>query len=171
MNKKIVFMLFFISMLFLNSCSLIGGRMGIFDDSDTKADARMDQVIGAIKSKDREALKSLFSSKALDEAIDIDDGIDYLFYIIKGTVKSWKRNSSSGSEDIRDGKTTKMIRSHYNVITDEDEYYFFIVEYTKDDSNPDNIGVFMIQATKREDMNNLPSWQDSLCGGIYKPEE
>ena len=60
-----------------------------------KADARMEQILDAIKDKDRETLRSLFSQKALEEAKEFDDGIDYLFDFFQGNIDSWERDAWS----------------------------------------------------------------------------
>ena len=63
MSKRIIVMLFvFISLLLFSSCDIksIGGMLV---SEEIKANARMEQIISAIKEKDAEALKSLFSKK------------------------------------------------------------------------------------------------------------
>jgi hypothetical protein len=71
MNKRVLMMLLvLVSILLFGSCDENGDasdRVGeIIVSEPKKADARMEQIISAIKDKDRETLKSLFSKKALD---------------------------------------------------------------------------------------------------------
>ena len=66
MVKKIVVLIFIASTFMLTSCSFGGGRM-LANSEEEKADARIEQILSAIKDKDREAVKELFSQKVLDE--------------------------------------------------------------------------------------------------------
>ena len=171
MNKKITILILLVSIIVgvLTSCTLGGDTL--MGNEDKAADARFEQVVEGLKNKDKDVLKAMFSKQALTEAIDFESRIDNLFESIQGSIESWERTGLSGSDSTRDGKTSTMVRSHYKLVTDKEEYYFFIVEYTKDASNPDNIGVYMLQVAKYADMPNLPSWQDSLCAGIWEPKE
>jgi len=45
-----------------------------------------------------------------------------------------------------------------------------IVDYEVDTIDPDNEGVYMLQVTPWADSDDLGSWQDRLCAGIYKQE-
>jgi hypothetical protein len=175
MNKRIVLILLvLVSLLLFGSCDenedVSGKVREIIVSEPKKADARMEQIISAIKEKDREALKSLFSKKVLEEANDFDNGIDYLFDFLQGDIDSWERDGWSSSESIEFGKKSLMIRSGYKVITNEEEYLFFVVDYNEDTINPDNAGVYMLQVTTWVDSDNLGSWQERLCAGIYQPE-
>ena len=143
----------------------------IFDDNDKKANLRLEQILENIENKDKETLKSLFSKQALSEAENIEERIIYLFDIFQGTVESWERTGFSSETSSEYGKKSIMLLSWYTIITNEDKYYFFVVDYIKDDFKSNNIGVYMLQVMKYIDSENQPSWQERLCAGIYKPEE
>jgi hypothetical protein len=175
MNKRIVLILFvLISLLLFGSCDENGdasGRVGdIIVSEPKKADARMEQIISAIKDKDKEALKSLFSKKALDETDDFDNGTDYLFDFLQGDIDSWERDGWSSSGLIENGKKSLMIRFSIIINTDKDDYLLFVIDYNMDTIDPDNEGVYMLQIMRLKDRNDQPSWQERLCAGIYKPE-
>jgi hypothetical protein len=71
MSKRIILMLLIlVSLLLFSSCGRNKGS------EDERADARMEQIVSTIKDKDNEALKSLFSKKALDEADDFVGEVD-----------------------------------------------------------------------------------------------
>lgn len=57
--------------------------MMISDDSDKKADARMEQILDTLKNNDKDTLKAMFSKKALSEADDFEGQIEYLFDFFK----------------------------------------------------------------------------------------
>jgi hypothetical protein len=83
-----------------------GGRMQIYDDREKKADARVKQLFETIKNND--ALKAMFSKRALNEANDLNADIDYLFGFFKGSVDSWEQDSfmSEGSKEYGKGTFT-----------------------------------------------------------------
>ena len=158
-----------VCMIVLTSCTF-GGRGMFYHDGPIRADKRMEQVISAISDKDMEALKSLFSKKALEEASSIDKEIDDLLNFIQGDIDSWERDGFSSDNRNRHDKKTEMLRSHYKIVTGEEEYYFFIVDYNKDTINSYNEGVYTIQATTWANRNNLGPWQDRLRAGVSLPK-
>ena len=151
-------------LLLLSSCEK--GNGGITMSEEKRADARMEQIISAIKGKDKEALKSLFSKKALDEANDFENDVDYLFKFLQSNIDTWERDGIAGSESIDHGKKSLMIRFAINVNTDKDVYRFFVIDYNTDTINPDNEGIYMLEVRKA-DSPNTGSWQDRMRAGIY----
>jgi len=171
MKKKIVILLMILTLVTLNSCSLIGEKTVITDNTGKLADARMEQIMSAIKSKDKGALTSLFSKKALGKAADLDGGIDYLFDFIQGDIISWSRDGISSDESDQYGKKTLMIRFTITIHTNKDDYALYVIDYAEDTINPDNEGVYMLQILKTADENNQPSWQERMRPGIYMPKD
>ena len=168
MSKKIIILFILFSIMLLSSCtSGSGGRM-IFDDSDKKADAKIEQILEIVKSQDKEALKSLFSEQVLDEIKDFDERIDYLFGFIHGEIGSWKRIGGPVGDDTYDnGQITKEVCTWYNIDTNVDKYIILIRECTIDTINPANVGLYMLKAIKAEDIDVL---FDSQVIGIYMSE-
>jgi len=167
MNKYFLCFLL-VGILFLSSCSLVRGRTGIFDDSATKIDAKIEQILETIKNNDKKALKSLFSKQVLDETEDFDERLDYLFEFIQGEIESWKRTGGPvGNEIINDGHKTKNVCAWYNVNTDVEKYIFLIRECTTDTDNPDNVGLYMLNTIKAENKDIL---FDSPIIGSYKSD-
>lgn len=168
MIKKL-YILLFASAFILTSCSNGGGRILIISE-EKKADARIEQILDAIKNEDREGLKSLFSKQALDEAKDFDSEIDYLFDFVQGDVDSWERDKWSSDESIDKGKNSEMIRSWYTVNTHKEKYMFFIIDFTEDTINPNNAGLYTLRVIKAEDRDTqFTYWQDMQIAGIYRP--
>jgi hypothetical protein len=165
-SKRIIVMLFvFISLLLFSSCDIksIGGMLV---SEEIKANARMEQIISAIKEKDAEALKSLFSKKALDEDDDFDNEIKDLFDLLKGDIISYERDGWSSEESITKGKISLMVRFPINVNTDENAYRFYVIDYNTDTIDPDNEGVYMLEV-RLADSKNVGSWQERMRAGIY----
>lgn len=148
------------------------GRFMIIDDDDKKADARLEQVLNAIKNQDKDALKELFSKKAMSEAEDFDEGAEYLFELFQGKVESWDGDGGpTVYESIEYGKITKEMISAYDVVTDKQAYIFCLIDYPQDTQNPDNAGLYALRVVKAEDeKTQLSGWQSMKVPGIYVPK-
>ncbi|MCL2676227.1 MAG: DUF5104 domain-containing protein [Firmicutes bacterium] len=140
---------------------------------DKKVDAHFGQLTDAIKNKDKDAIKTIFSKQALEEAESIDESIEYLLTLIQGEIKSWKNENWGSDGVVENGKTVLTeIKSWYKVTTEKDEYLFFLLDYTKDIKNPDNVGLYTLRAIKEEDREtHFTYWQDMKIAGIYMPKE
>lgn len=172
MSKKFIMLLLLISILFLSSCSFGGSKMMIFDDSDKKADDRMEQLLETIKNKDKDALKAMFSIQALNEANEFDGSMEYLFEFFQGRVDSWKRDRFTSETSSEYGKKSVMLVSWYTVTTDKDKYIFFVIDYTKDTINSDNAGLYTLRVIKAADeATQFSAWQDMKVAGIYKSKD
>ena len=170
MTKTIKVLFVIVVLILLNSCALVGGRMR-FGDEGKKGDARLEQLLEIIKKEDKDGLKALFSKKALKDADNLEGGIDYLFDIFHGSLKTWERTGLSSDGLIDYGKKSIMLRTFYKVTTDEEAYMFFVLDYTTDTIDPDNEGLYAIRVIKAEDRNTqFTYWQDMMIAGIYKPE-
>ena len=100
-----------------------------YNDDGTIADKRFEQILASLKSKDKEALKSLFSKKALKESIQIDEEIDYLFNFFQDEVLSWTRNGGLIVDLAMDhGNRIKETKSFFDIDTDKQKYIAFILE-------------------------------------------
>lgn len=176
MNKLIVILMFALIMLFLSSCSIVGSRVQMLnkDNDEGKADARLNQIIEAIKSKDKDSIKAMFSKQALNEAEDIDGRIDYLFNFVQGNIESWDTIvHGATTESINRGSRIKKSSSWYNVNTNKQKYLLFFLECVTDTDHPENVGVYMLQLIKAEDKETQfdGGGPKTLCAGIYKPKE
>lgn len=162
-----------IIILILSSCSLGGSRTQMLDkdDFDKIADARLEQVIEAIKNNDKDALKSMFSKQALDEAEDFDANMDYLFDFFQGEVMSWKSNGVSEDESIDNGHNTKKIDSMYYLDTDKQKYIFYLIECIVDTDHSDNVGLYTLRVIKAENRDTQFCLYQDMKAGIYRPEE
>lgn len=174
MKKKILFLIFLINIFFLSSCSMGGARTEMLnkESDEQKADARLDQVISAIQNKDEAGLKGMFSKQALDEAKDFNGSIHYLFDLFQGVVQSKKNDGLIVDESNNYGHNTKEVKSFYIVETDKQKYMFFLLEYTTNSDQSDNVGLYALRVIKAEnEATQYNSWQNMKIAGIYKPEE
>lgn len=155
------------SFLLLNSCGRAG--YGLIVNEGQNADERMEQIIVAVKNKDKESLKGLFSEEAIEEA-NIDIEMDLLFDFIKGDIERWERDSFASDESIRNGKKSLMIRSNYIVVTDEETYEFYVIDFYTDTINPDNEGIYMLEIITSEYDGEFDAWQERMRAGFRIPE-
>ena len=75
------------------------------------SDALFTTILDAIEKKDADAIKALFSERALKEAEDIDASIEYLFNLFDGEVASWERGALSSDGSFRYGKLSNQIHT------------------------------------------------------------
>jgi len=141
------------------------------DSDDTKANARLEQVIEAIKNKDKDALESLFSKKALEETVDFDSSMNDLLDFFQGEVDSWKKSSGSTVFESNDyGHVKKEVSSYYYVNTDKQKYFFLLQDYPVDTDHLDNVGLYLLLAVKSEDEEKIWDGDQKLShAGIYIP--
>jgi hypothetical protein len=59
----------------LSSCSI--WPFSLIPSDNGQADARMEQIADAVDAQDADALRALFSKRALEQTTDIDAGLDY----------------------------------------------------------------------------------------------
>ena len=183
MSKLKTILLLIVVMCFLNSCSLGGSRIDMLNknNDEKNAAARLEQVIEAIRSKDKGAVKAFFSKKALDEADDFDGNIEYLFSFIQGTIDSWEKSSGPSVFESNDyGRVTKEVSSYYYVNTDKQKYFFLLRDYPVDTDHPDNVGLYMLLVVKAEDREKIYDGANKIIydgdkklshAGIYIPLE
>lgn len=183
MQKPVISSILLLSMLVLSSCSIGGSRTGLLNMSrDEKiADARMEEVIEALKNKDKDALKALFSQQALDEAGDIDSEIEHLLGFFQGEAYSWVNPSGpTVFESNNYGHRVKQINSYYLVDTDKQNYFFLLRDYPIDTDHPDNVGLYLLLVVRAEDEEKIYDGDQKILydgdqklshAGIYLPLE
>jgi len=143
----------------------------ISDDSDKKADARIEQILEVLANNNKDGLKAMFSEQALSEAKDFDGQKDYLFDFFQGAVESWERTGLTAPMYIENGKKAVELISWYTVTTDKETFRFFVIDYSVDTFNPDNVGLYTLRVIKKTDEETqFTYWQDMEIAGIYKPE-
>lgn len=144
------------------------------DNDEEKADARLEQMIKAINGEDKDALKEIFSEQALNEAVDLDGCMDYLFGFVQGNIESWEAIvHGATTETIDHGSNIKKSSSWYYVNTKEQKYLVFFLDCTIDTDDPKNVGVYMLQVIKAEDRKTQfdGGGPNTRCAGIYRPTE
>jgi hypothetical protein len=131
----------------------------------------IEEILEVVSDNNREALRAMFSEKALSEATYFNEGVEYLFELIQGGVISYEQRSLPSSVRTRtSGRLTfEKSDSTYVVTTDKDVYLIAFSVYFIDDSNPENVGVYKIAAIRADDEEKLRPWRNWEIPGICQP--
>lgn len=147
----------------------------MLNESNEKEESNntFEEVLNSISEEDKEALKDVFSDYVLEDVDNMDEDIDYLFELLRGNVINWEiRTGPQVSETNDHGKKTKELKTWYEVETDENNFVVFILEYTVDTEQPENIGIYSLRVVKKEDEDaHMTYWQDMMIPGIYRPDK
>ena len=182
----------------LSSCSLIpvGGSetpAPLYANSNDKARDRIEQIVDAVNDHDAAALKAMFSSRALEQADDIDEGLDYLLSLFPdGGVSSNWFVGPAAERQYKDGKLTEVLLVEYNVSAGGQDYSLFFADFTVNEIiDPENVGLYAIGVAPWADDHHswiveAPSdepffvWMESIHAdasdekgypGVYVPRE
>jgi hypothetical protein len=103
----------------LSSCSILsGGSLVILANDRELANARMEQIADALNDQDAAALKAMFSPYALEQAVDIDERLDYLLSFFPNGGVTWEYDVVGGDSTRSDGKWTELLPAYYTVSAD-----------------------------------------------------
>ena len=160
-----------ITALVIAGMCLLSSCLRLSEVYEKEGDAAMERLIAAMENQDKTEVKFMFSEKALSEAEDFDNHLDYLFDFFKGEVLSWKQMGSSIFEEKGGKHNVKTAYVWYKVTTDQEEYLFIFIECLADAEAPQNVGLYMLRVIRAEDKEReFSSWEGIEIPGIYKPE-
>jgi hypothetical protein len=142
-----------------------------YNADDRITERQFKQVLIALKNKDKNLLKAMFSKKVLEESNLIDNDIDYLFNFFQGDVISWNQDGGPIVDlNINYGERLKEMKSFFKIYTSEQKYLVFILDYYEDTAHPENVGLYTLRIIKMEDEETqFGYWQDMKISGIYNP--
>ena len=134
------------------------------------AEETFNSIINALDNKDSEALKAMFSEKAKEEAIDLDEGIEYIINFYQGKMISTD-GAMNSEENFNSGKKKLTMRGHYTVKTDIDTYIIFYVE-KRNTADTDEEGLYMLQVIKESKEYEQFSGKGDLTygAGVFHPK-
>jgi hypothetical protein len=145
----------FIAAASLTGCNIVKMREDLFSSQMVSDEEEMkrieDIVIRALEEKDAELLKSIFSEKALSRAEDIDRGIEYIFDLYKGEFQEITYENHSVEGHIEDGKHSRNISAQCDIKTTEGTYTLAWYEWTVQEHDPSEQGVYRLHLRKSED--------------------
>lgn len=173
MKKAVCLTITIVFILLLCSCMEGKPNMLFVGDQDNDlADARMEQLFNAIKEKDKDSLKSLFSQDAVENAENIDAGVDNLLSFVQGKLVSWSREESPiVFDNIEEGGKKKQLVTWYSLDTDVDRYLVFLVDVPINTISSNNIGLYSLRVISAKDEEKLTgTWEEWVLPGIYVPD-
>ncbi len=114
------------------------------------ADQMMEDIATTLDNGDADALKSLFSKTALEEATDIDQQIFNLLNFYQGKMKEFEGTLSSSTNTEYGEDIEKSISGEYVLITDEKTYRVAYEYQLIDKENPDKEGLSVLEFVTEE---------------------
>ena len=157
MRKLLSGLVALLCVLVLSSCSSFLAHGSPFNSDDRQVDARMEQIAAAINNHDAAALKSMFSKRALEQATDIDEGLEYFLSFFPNGIDTWERDgygSTSTNEFVR---WTELLSAFYKVSADGNDYSLHFEDFTVNDAiDPDNVGIYGL---------GVVPWSDDIRSG------
>jgi len=139
-----------------------------FDD-EAPADKRFEQITEALKNRDKDMLKAVFSDTVLTESQTMDEDIEYLFSFFQGEILSWEGDARIVDYGNDFGVKTKEIKSKYFIDTDKQRYIAYIIDNTVDTAHPENVGLYTLRIIREEDKETqFAYWPDMKIPGIYR---
>lgn len=128
----------------LASCSF--NPLELFSGSDRRlSHERMEQILDAINDQDAATLKGMFTDHALGEySQEIDEGLEYLLSLFPDGDVVWEDPERGPGHTIweRDDLATLLLPSLYRVSSDGNDYWLYFADLTKNEIDPDNVGVY-----------------------------
>lgn len=151
--------------LFFTGCSSYPHQSWLEDRSfDKIADDRASEIVTALENGDQDAIRSMFSNQALNEAEELDDAILSAIEYYKGNLVS--SNGTIATDESQNGKKkTFKIRADYTILTDLETYnLYFIEKYNSEDENEN--GLYLIWLSKDSEKDE---YEGDYGAGIYFP--
>ena len=140
------------------------------------SDRMMEDIAAALDVGDADALKSLFSKTALEEATDIDQQISDLLEFYQGKKQSFEGDASSSTHTKYGEDIEKELKGKYKLITEETTYEIGYQYNVIDKENPDKEGLISFEIVteaeyrRQVDSNGYYKWQYANNPGIYVHE-
>jgi len=126
-------------------------------------DEVIERLIAALDNDDREALKDMFSERALAEAQNIEEDIDLIMELYQGVMTEQVRTGSTRNGTIR-SDILNMDGAHI-VTTTQNVYRLGFTYFYINDRNPANVGLSSIRLITEEEFSDY-RW----AAGIHVPE-
>jgi Domain of unknown function (DUF5104) len=126
----------------LSSCSLLPKLPPVpgDDNPEQESSVEMQHIADAVKDHDAAALKKLFSPAAREKATDLDGGLKYFLSFFPSGRMTWKLESDGSVSNQGD----EGLYSSYEVSADGKKYGLFFADFLRNDSYPDNVGIYAL---------------------------
>lgn len=147
------------------------------DEVNQEAERVVNIVINALKEKDADAIKNLFSEYARKEDSDIDKQIEDMFNFIDGNIVSTGEilaGYSGGSTSAERGDIKTLYSgSIYDVTTDKGKTYFITIDGIYNFNwNEDKEGVYLINVldniASKKNLMDYDGYEVSIGDALYR---
>ncbi len=106
---------------------------------------KVESFFEAVNNNDKEAIKAMFSPKAIADSGNADEQIDFLLERFGGRIESWDYDAMASGANIEYGTYKKAhVWITYYFEADEVMYRISTRIYPIDIENPDNVGFYCI---------------------------
>lgn len=132
----------------LSSCSLLRlPPSPLYDDSKQQTDVQVQRIADAVKHHDADALKKLFSSRARDEATDLDGGLKYFLSAFPSGAVTWKSQGISSWSENESLTRVIELYGNYEVLAGGKKFDLYFAYFSVNDFDPDNTGIYALGIT------------------------
>jgi hypothetical protein len=158
-RKAISVLVAFVCAVVLASCGLHGLPFLPDGPSDSqRMDTQMAKIAAAVNSHDAAALKAMFSPRALEKATDLDARLANLLSIFPNGGLTWTEDASASEGSQAYG--TELMKAYYKVSADGVDYSLFFADFTVNEIDPDNVGIYAL---------GVAAWADDRRSGPSEP--
>jgi len=165
MKKAILILEVVLIISLLSSCQWIGNMRKELINEFEEPDKIAQQAISAIENKDEDALTSLFSKRALVEADDLEEGVDYTFDFYQGECLEIEK----GYCIIRDRYGTdrrQWAHARYKVTTTEGAYWLYFEYSFINAPDPEAEGLYYFSLNDYETVEKID--EDARAAGDFR---
>ena len=142
MKKCFIYLCLFTLTISLCACSFLSG---FFKSDDQIAKEKLDAVLQALEIEDSEALKKLFSPKAISESDNFENDLQALFDYFDGVTVSVGEYSPLHVSKKRDEDLErKIIYSTYDIQTDKQTYRIAMQDIIYNTYEENNVGIYSL---------------------------
>ena len=168
--RIILIIILVISMLMLNSCTVLYKGLGLFGqfmgalycittggDDTTKITNKLEELLEAIENQDSSAIMSLFSESSKENIEEFEASTKELINYYSGVHQSTDSLIGASITHSRDEKTgeQRTLANAFEVTTSECVYRIWLAWNEKDTANSENIGINYFYIINKEDDINL----------------
>lgn len=147
------------SMLFSSSCMI---NFSYFYDHDQKL---ANSLVDALKQKDKNSVRKLFSQNAISDAKDFEGQLDDLFEYVSGEINSVTEPHSSESASAHYGHVVRKLYGTFRISINNTTYTVDYCKCIKDTDDRKNVGVVSLRVYPSKDADFYDPENDSE----YKP--
>ncbi len=167
---------FLVAMLLLfSSCQT---KRALLAQDYYREQALLEELSSAIESEDAEALVSLFSQKAINEADDPIAQVEQVFQDLPDGEVTWNDLASSSSGYDHDGEVLDEVMASYDLHIGEESYVAFMIRWESDHrvygaEAREKLGIYTLRIVEESDYaeqyEQLHYSRMEIPGVYYKP--